>query len=342
MKEYSRKIHYTFKTGYYIGCLPVGCRLCLAGTKIVVFVTGLCSDNCWYCPVSRQKLGRDLVYVNEVRVRNYDDIINEAYRIGAMGAGLTGGDPITRIDRTCNIIRLLKREFGNKFHIHLYTSGRLVDRGVISRLEESGLDEIRFHTYNFNLLKPVEGALETNMDVGVEVPFIPQTNYINYLKRLIQILDAMGVKFININEFEVSESNIERVLLHGLKPRGLTIESIEDKALEFLKWAASATKSIHIHYCTVKFKDMVQYRMRNYRKAINTMGVHEIPTSMGTLISIKHISGTVPMKCLAQVKGERYLIPGCDPQSLRNVKAAITEYYPGRIDRPLNQRIIVY
>ena len=42
-----------------------GCELCFAGFKAVIFVTGLCDDGCYYCPVSRNKLGYNLFYVNE-------------------------------------------------------------------------------------------------------------------------------------------------------------------------------------------------------------------------------------------------------------------------------------
>jgi len=37
--------------------LPVGCKLCRKGSKLVLFVTGVCNNSCFYCPVSREKIG---------------------------------------------------------------------------------------------------------------------------------------------------------------------------------------------------------------------------------------------------------------------------------------------
>ncbi|MEM1644243.1 MAG: hypothetical protein QXS70_07620, partial [Desulfurococcaceae archaeon] len=110
-----RELRYSLKTGYVIGSLPPGCKYCLLGGKMVIFVTGLCLDNCWYCPISREKFGRKTIYVNEVRATSYSDVIDEAYRVGALGAGITGGDPISSLDVTVNMIMLLKEEFGEKF-----------------------------------------------------------------------------------------------------------------------------------------------------------------------------------------------------------------------------------
>ena len=45
-----------------IGAIPEGCRLCEEGAKMVLFVTGLCSYHCFYCPVSDEKMYKDVVY----------------------------------------------------------------------------------------------------------------------------------------------------------------------------------------------------------------------------------------------------------------------------------------
>src|SRR3990172_2095039 len=42
--------------GFAGGSLPVGCRQCTDGAKMVLFVTGLCSFHCFYCPVSDEKM----------------------------------------------------------------------------------------------------------------------------------------------------------------------------------------------------------------------------------------------------------------------------------------------
>ena len=50
------------------GPLAKGCEYCIRGSKMVLFVTGKCRTGCYYCPVSFEKKGRDVVafsfYVN--------------------------------------------------------------------------------------------------------------------------------------------------------------------------------------------------------------------------------------------------------------------------------------
>ena len=60
------------------GALPVGCRQCTDGAKMVLFVTGLCSFHCFDCPVSDEKMYRDVVYADEKRVERDQDVLDEA------------------------------------------------------------------------------------------------------------------------------------------------------------------------------------------------------------------------------------------------------------------------
>ncbi len=168
------------KTKYYsynIGELPEGCKLCVQGRKLVLFVTGLCSRNCFYCPISDEKKNRDVVYANEWPIKNSDDMIKEAELTEAKGAGFTGGDPLVKLDRTLSYVKLLKKRFGKKFHIHLYTSLDLVDEKTLKKLYDAGLDEIRFHPdiYNKRLWPKIMLARKFSWDFGVEIPAIPNT-----------------------------------------------------------------------------------------------------------------------------------------------------------------------
>ncbi len=41
---------------------------------MVLFVTGRCNTGCYYCPVSFEKKGRDVIYANELKVSNKKEI----------------------------------------------------------------------------------------------------------------------------------------------------------------------------------------------------------------------------------------------------------------------------
>ena len=157
------------------GKLPKGCRLCAQGRKLVLFVTGICRQKCFFCPISEKKSGKDFVYANEWKVSSEKDVVEEAKLTKASGAGITGGDPLARLAKTVRYIRLLKRKFGRKFHIHLYTPLILVNLAKLKMLYDSGLDEIRFHP-NIDDKKSWQKLLlarKFNWSIGVEIPVIP-------------------------------------------------------------------------------------------------------------------------------------------------------------------------
>jgi pyruvate formate-lyase activating enzyme-like uncharacterized protein len=177
---------------------PEGCRLCMKGAKLVLFVTGLCRKRCYYCPISEKRKGKDRTWANELLVKSPDDIIGEAGRQRALGAGVTGGDPSIRLDRTIDYIGLLKEHF-DPFHVHMYTAYPL-DKTSLLRLKGAGLDELRFHFQRADITKRIENSAKLGIETGIEIPSIPgsEQKIIEIANRLI---DAGGC-FLNLNELE--------------------------------------------------------------------------------------------------------------------------------------------
>jgi len=99
------------KTKYFswkLNNLAAGCNQCILGRKLVVFVTGICPKDCFYCPLSEQKKNNDVIFANERPLRDEDDIdalIDEAALSKSWGAGFTGGDPLAESTGLANILR---------------------------------------------------------------------------------------------------------------------------------------------------------------------------------------------------------------------------------------------
>ena len=125
------------------GEVAEGCKYCSEGSKMVLFVTGICDTGCRYCPVSLERKGKSGTYANELKVTSDDDVIGEIEAMNALGTGITGGDPLCDMELTLHYIVLIKDHFGPEHHIHLYTSK--IDPEKIRLLRNAGLDEIRFH-----------------------------------------------------------------------------------------------------------------------------------------------------------------------------------------------------
>ncbi len=276
--------HHSFCTGK----LAKGCELCVEGRKLVLFVTGVCGQRCFYCPISEHKFGHDVVYANEWKIadpENPVELIEEARLTDATGAGITGGDPLANTERTCKYIKLLKKEFGNAFHIHLYTPLQRVNEARLKQLHDAGLDEIRFHPDldDSRWWDRISLAKKFNWSVGIEIPAIP--NYEAKTKTLIDFIKDK-VSFINLNELELSDTTAKHYKLNErYRPKdnvSYGVKGSKEMALEILPYAKE--NGLRAHFCTAKLKDNVQVKQRLLRRAEGTALPFDIKTEDGTLI----------------------------------------------------------
>ncbi|MFX1294512.1 MAG: radical SAM protein [Promethearchaeota archaeon] len=279
-----RKIKEKFGTSLFLGELPLGCRLCHSGSKIVLFIMGICENShyCrWYCPISLERRGKEDSFVNEVQITSNQDIIDESKLIDSEGAAITGGEPLFRFERTLTYIKLLKDSFGENFHIHLYSNAINLTKSHLIKLKNAGLDEIRLHP-NFKNWYKIEWCVTSGIDTGVEIPAIP--NQFLKVKALIRYLDKVGA-FLNLNEFEITESNAKYLKMFGysLKPNTIAaVKGSEEFADKILQWARPF--KLNIHYCSIGYKDGIQLKMRYLRRARNIVRPHEIITNEGLIM----------------------------------------------------------
>ncbi|WP_297092646.1 radical SAM protein [Thermococcus sp.] len=275
---------------YAVGELPRGCQLCVRGEKLVLFTTGACPRDCFYCPLSETRRG-DVVYANERPVRSLDDVSEEALLMEAKGAGVTGGDPLARLDRTVEYIRSLKEAFGEDFHVHLYTTGALATKKNLEKLYDAGLDEIRFHPDLFNPnsklfkveIENIKNAFDFDWDVGGEIPSVP--GQFERMRWYAEFLDNLGAKFLNVNELEFSETNLRAILDRGYRPisdESAAIKGSLELGLKLLEWGEENT-SLSYHLCTARLKDAVQLKNRLRRMAKNVAKPYMEITEDGTL-----------------------------------------------------------
>jgi pyruvate formate-lyase activating enzyme-like uncharacterized protein len=265
-------------TGSFSSYLSPGCRICRQGASLVLFVTGVCERGCFYCPLSEERRGKDVVYANERRIKTDLDIIEEAHAIGALGTGITGGEPLLKMEFVLRSIRALKREFGQDHTIHLYTGSRPGPEALRS-LAEVGLDEIRFHPPTSEWSKPgwlyktLVDAKALGLLAGVEIPAIgPAPGIVDAVMRA----DA----FLNLNELEFSETNQRDLQLLGFRARDYGSGAVgSELAAEKFK-----VGGLRVHYCSSAFKDAVQLRERLKRRAERTARPFDLPTDDGTLI----------------------------------------------------------
>lgn len=258
--------------------LAAGCKLCFEGAKLVLFLTGICHRDCWYCPLSKDRKNRDCIYANEHLISSPEEMISVAKRMSALGTGITGGEPFEKPDRLIQYARALKDEFGPEHQIHLYTASA-PDRKTLESIQGL-IDEIRFHPPNIlwkNLEQTpyhssIQMAKEIGFDTGIEVPSLSN---LDDLKHYLPYLD-----FLNINELEWGDSNADEMRKRGFLFRGDVSNAVQGG------WesAQRIAKLPKVHWCSSDFKDRVQLRMRLKRIACNTAREFEEITEDGTVI----------------------------------------------------------
>ena len=265
-------------TGSFSSYLSPGCRICRQGASLVLFVTGVCDRDCFYCPLSTERRGKDVVYANERRAGSDSEIIEEARAIRALGTGITGGEPLLKRDLVIKSIRALKREFGEDHHIHLYTGAR-PGPSSLRDLAEAGLDEIRFHPPASEWSEPrwlsetLREAKSAGLLAGVEIPAIgPAPGIVEAVMKA----DA----FLNLNELEFSETNQEALRRLGFRSKDYGCGAVgSELAAEHFR-----VEGLRVHYCSSAFKDAVQLRERLKRRAARTARPFDLATEDGTLI----------------------------------------------------------
>jgi pyruvate formate-lyase activating enzyme-like uncharacterized protein len=258
--------------------LSGGCILCYQGAKMVLFVTGRCHRTCWYCPLSRERKGQDVVYANDRRVLSPSDILEEAGKMSALGTGVTGGEPLLELDRVVEYCRLLKETFGPDHQIHLYTA--LAPNEDVLRRLQGLVDEIRLHPppevwpciLESDYARAALRARGMGFAVGIEVPALPG---VEHLAAALPLLD-----FLNLNELEWGETCAPAMRERGFEP----VDGLHNAVRGSRAWAEPLLSDPKVHFCSSVFKDSVQLRERLKRIAANTARQFEEVTDDGTVV----------------------------------------------------------
>ncbi len=275
-------------TSFYSGTLAEGCKHCIKGGKLVLFITGLCPQRCFYCPVSEDKFAKDRIFANEREITTTDELIDEAKLINATGAGITGGDPLTVPKRCVEYVQILKKEFGKDFHTHLYTPMKLVTRETLKLLYDAGLDEIRFHPDldDDAMWDRIKIATQFDWDIGIEIPCIPDREV--QTKKLLDFAKDY-VTFFNLNELEYSDTTVSHYKLseENFVPKNDTsygVQGSSELARELIRYNKEKDYSTTIYFCPSRLKDKTQMGNRMKRRANNVKLIGDIVTNEGTLI----------------------------------------------------------
>ena len=93
------------------------------------------------------------------------------------------------------------------------------------------------------------------------------------------------VDFLNLNELEISDTNVNKLVEKGFKPKDKVsygVKGSEKLAKEMLNYLKKS--KLNIHYCTTTTKDKAQLARRIKRRALNVALKTDFITKEGTLV----------------------------------------------------------
>jgi len=265
---------------YNLNGLPEGCKYCVKGEKLVLFISGVCTRNCWYCSLSKKRKNKDIILFNEREKDSLKDFIEEVKESRATSMGITGGDPLLFLKRTIKYAKAAKKEFGKKFHIHIYVPTKLVNKNNLKQLSKY-IDEIRFNpefsivnnkeTMNKDVEKiKLASPYYKKQNIGIELPMIPDRKK-DFLDLIIKAKDFIG--FVNLNEFELSETNMNIVTKkYKLNEGGYVIRESKKAGIWLLKELKKRKINLKVHFCTAELKNKYQFKNRLARHNILPLG----------------------------------------------------------------------
>jgi hypothetical protein len=213
--------------------------------------------------------------------------LEEVKESKATSAGITGGDPLINFEKTLEFATKLKKYFGKKFHIHIYLPTKFVTNGNPQRVLHNScnptgsrsssnleklskcVDEVRFHPDFLIDSKKVNEDFEKiklaslfwkKKNIGIELPMIPEKKeeVLNFILKMEKF-----VSFVNLNEFELSETNFNLMTKkYKLNEGGYVVAG----SLEAGEWILDELKKnkskLKMHLCTAELKNCSQFANR--------------------------------------------------------------------------------
>ncbi|MFC1658034.1 radical SAM protein [Candidatus Omnitrophota bacterium] len=333
LKSISHRATYSFKRNkIHSGRLSPGCLICGQGAWSCMFINGLCTANCFFCPQDRKIKKERSAFAEDIIFDDPDDYVSYLEKFNFKGVAFSGGEALLVFEKLLLYIRKIRERFGRRLYLWIYTNGDLIDKNKLRRLKEAGLNEIRFNIsardYDLRCLKLATGFIDR---VTVEIPAIPE-DY-EKVRGCLKKMQELGVVHLNIHQLQAYKYNyrnfIDRKYTFLHQP-DLGIFESEMTALKILKYAFDKKISLPINYCSREYKN--RFHGKNGRKRIAFLVNEDFEelTQAGYIrrLSIQDSSANINhfLKILQNNKRQRH------PWSLNNAKTEIFIHGPALKD----------
>ena len=270
---------------YYLNLSP-GCRMCGSGAWSCLFVNGICNAKCFYCPT--EQTSPDIPTTSSIQFKHPRDYVDYLRVFDFKGVSISGGEPFLTFDRTMQFISAIKRHFGDKIYLWLYTNGMLTSNDKLLQLGDAGVDEIRFNIGATGYrLDHVRKAVNVINHVTVEIPAVPERY--DLLKQKVREMEDIGVDFFNLHQIRCTPYNYKKLLdrnytfLHG---PAISILESELTALKLLNYVIAENIKLPVNYCSLVYRNRFQTAGVRRRAALCIKRSYEDITAAGLIRSL--------------------------------------------------------
>jgi pyruvate formate-lyase activating enzyme-like uncharacterized protein len=148
------------------------------------------------------------------------------------------------------------------------------------------------------------------MQVTVEVPAIPTSEKEKELCEMIDFMKAHKIRYLNLNEFEFSDSNFDKMKAAGFQQVHdftYAVKGSQETALRLIKYAQP---EINVNFCQTFIKSGLQLRERLTRRAKTIRKPFEKVNTDGFIEKavIEKVSATLAKKIIKEFsKQKRFL-----------------------------------
>ncbi len=263
--------------------LSPGCQRCGDGVWSCLFINGRCNGRCFYCPTAQDEDGPPVT--NGLVFNKPEDFAAYVKVLNFSGVSISGGEPLLTPDLTISYLEAVRKRCGENIHLWMYTNGTMLTTDLCNRLQDAGLNEIRFDLgavrYNLKKLRLAVGIIPT---ITVEIPAVPEDEALLRLK-LVEMAES-GVNHLNLHQMRLTHHNFGPLLernytfLHGEK---VTVLESELTALRTVKFGLEQKINLPVNYCSFAYKRRFQHAAARRRAAIAVCKNDEVITESGYL-----------------------------------------------------------
>jgi pyruvate formate-lyase activating enzyme-like uncharacterized protein len=184
--------------------LSKGCRCCLSGKWVCIFLTYRCQAGCPFCPAPFRDDRVWTEFGSEI-----GDVLAALDTGDYEGVGFSGGDCFLVPRRLIRWLTQLNTTFPSIYY-WVYTNGLAASPDLMQQVASLGIREIRFNTAatgydHLSVLRHLEAAVKIFDFVAIEIPSIPV--HFEALTTMLPRYADMGVTYLNLHELIIASND---------------------------------------------------------------------------------------------------------------------------------------